>query len=58
MKADKPTPRCPGCGMPMRFVRSVANFGALDAIYVYECKACGTGFIADPKYEVLELAAL
>jgi len=41
MDADGLLPDC--CGRPMRFVRSIPNFGALSPLQKFQCNACGVG---------------
>jgi len=43
MESDrfKPTPICPGCGRPMRFVRAIPRVGGLSELRTYDCRECG-----------------
>jgi len=48
MDADGLLPDC--CGRPMRFVRSIPNFGTLSPLQKFQCDTCGIGrmFTAEP----------
>jgi len=51
MDSDEPSPRCSACSAPMRFVRSIPNFGALYPLRKFECRTCDTGHIAGAEIE-------
>jgi hypothetical protein len=36
----RPTPICPKCGKPMRFVRAIPGIGALPELWTFECRDC------------------
>jgi hypothetical protein len=42
----KPTPVCPSCGKPMRFVRAIPQADGLPALRTYDCKGCGVAMTA------------
>ena len=57
MDTEAPEPRCPFCGTPMQFKRSIPNFGAHSELRTFDCSACQATLIVPPTAEIFELAA-
>ena len=52
MDIDAPCPRCPFCGLPMRF-----RFSEHSTLQTFDCNRCGVVLNIPPQADVLEIAA-
>ncbi len=40
----KPSPDCPSCGLPMRYLRSFSQHDRLHELQTFECGLCSVAF--------------
>jgi len=46
---------CPGCGAPMRFLRTVPPLNGLPELQTFQCKPCGLAVTAEQVLQLPEL---
>ena len=58
MKTNQIAPRCPDCGKPMLFQRSLPKLAGLPELRTFKCEICGAVVTEEVEAELPELASL
>jgi transposase-like protein len=54
----QPSPECPSCGLPMRYMRSFSQHDRSQELQTFECSVCGVAFTEVVEAKQSQPAAL